>query len=90
MLSIILKIGRRKWRLIEYTATLDIPKIIDFAIPDAKIGPCSLTEINIVEEIIAGKTENIPLIVVPILERKTAIEIKIPAIIPRNAILIDV
>jgi hypothetical protein len=63
---------------------------MDLAIPAAKSGPCALTVIIIVEERIAGKTEKIPLIIDPTLERDTARAIKIPARIPLNAIFFAV
>ena len=66
--------------------TLDNPMAMDLAIPAAKSGPCSLTEISMVEEKIAGKTLKIPLRIAPRLERRTAMAITIPARIPLSAI----
>ena len=51
-----------------------------FAIALVNIGPCSRKEISIVERKIAGKTENIPLMVVPKFEKVTAMAMTVPAI----------
>jgi len=66
--------------------TLDIPMVMDFAMPAAKSGPCSLTEMSMVEERIAGKTLKMPLRIAPRLERRTAIAMTMPARVPLSAI----
>ncbi len=73
---------------VAYNATLEIPIIIDFARPDEKSGPNSLYDIIIVEIIIAGKTENIPLKIGPIFDNNIAIVIIIPASTPLNIIFL--
>ena len=70
--------------------TLVHPKIIDFAIPAENSGPCSRAEIIIVDDIIAGKTEKIPLSDADIFESKTEIEIIVPVSTPRKIIFIGV
>ncbi len=69
---------------------LGVPNIIDFAIPPAKSGPCSLIEISIVDRKITGNTEKIPLIAAPMFESETAIAIIVPASKPRKIIFVGV
>jgi len=69
---------------------LGVPKIMDFAIPPAKSGPCSLMEISIVDRKITGNTEKIPLIAAPIFDSETAIATIAPARRPRKTIFIGV
>lgn len=76
--------------MVAYVATLERPRSMDLAIPEAKSGPCSLTEMSIVEDNIAGKTEKIPLMTLPKLDRKTAIAMTMPASTPRNIIFLAV
>ena len=76
--------------MVAYVATLDSPNSIDFAIPAVKSGPCSFTLMSIVEKSIAGNTENIPLMMLPIFDRKTARAMIIPARIPLNNIFFSV
>lgn len=63
--------------------TLGVPKIIDFAIPPTKFGPCSRYEIIIVERNIAGNTEKIPLNIALRFDNTTETAMINPAIIPR-------
>ena len=70
--------------------TLVHPKIIDFAIPAANSGPCSRPEIIIVDNIVAGKTEKIPLNDAEIFESNTEIAIIVPVSNPRKIIFIGV
>lgn len=56
--------------------------------PEANSDPYSLYDISIVDIIIAGKTENIPLNIGPIFDNNRAIDIIIPASIPLKAIFL--
>jgi len=57
-----------------------------FAMASVNCGPCSLWEIIIVERKMAGKTEKIPLKMVPRFENETAIAMTVPAmrLLPSN------
>lgn len=54
-----------------------------FAIAPVNRTPCSLIDIIMVDKKIAGNTENIPLRMVPTLERVTAIAMTVPAMMLR-------
>ena len=69
---------------------MGVPKTMDLARAPVKSGPCSFTQIIIVERNIAGNTEKIPLSVSLMFERSTAILIIIPANIPRKRIFFGV
>lgn len=60
--------------------------IMDFAIAAAKLGPCSRVVMSMVEVMIAGNTEKMPLSTAPKFERRTDMVIMIPARTPRKRI----
>ena len=63
---------------------------MDFARAAANVGPCSRTEITMVERKMTGNTEIIPLRSAPMFERETAIAMMIPASSPRRSIFVGV
>ena len=71
---------------IAYDVTLGVPKIMDFAIPPTKSGPCSRYDIIIVDRKIAGKTEKIPDKIALRFDNTTDTAMTNPAIIPLMSI----
>ena len=82
--------GKRIKAADAYPTTLQLPTIIDFAIPPANSEPCSRTDITMVERKTTGNTVKIPLNTDPTCENDTATAITTPASNPRKRIFIGV
>ena len=82
--------GYRIWAADAYPTTLQLPTIMDFAIPPANSEPCSRTDITMVERKTTGNTVKIPLKTESTDENDTATAITIPASNPRKSTFVGV
>ena len=78
------------WAADAYPTTLQLPTIMDFAIPPANSAPLSRMDITMVERKTTGNTVKIPLKTDPTWENDTATAITIPASNPLKRIFIGV